>query len=67
MVSNFMNGPYCASLLDDVGGKLELRFLSGMADCIPIALRLPFTALNVYSVDEGPQNSGASEENSSGD
>lgn len=55
-----MNGPYCASLPEDVDGRLELRCRSGIADCIPMSRSLPFTALNVYSVDVGPLKSGAS-------
>lgn len=62
-----MNGPYCASRPEEVGGRVDIKCLSGIADCIPMARRLPFTVLNVYSVLEGPQNSGASEDNSTGD
>lgn len=62
-----MKGPYCASRLDEDVGIPDPECLSGITDCIPLARRFPFTALNVYSILVGPQNSGEFVENSGGE
>jgi len=61
-----MKGPYCANRPEEVAGTPDSECLSGIADCIPIARRFPFTVLNAYSVLEGPLNSGTFVENSGG-